>query len=176
MPTWGTGKEGVDPSEWDTTLPAGPGPTRSSAPALSPQSPATFESGASITKPLVLLERLGDGAYGAVFRARDNGGAGREVAVKIMQLRDSESWEAERDALRACNHPNILRVLDAFEHPQVSADAMRKPYRSLSFHLAPNLTPCPVCVCIKLPDARGMARARDVRVWIDGWLHPHEAG
>lgn len=58
-----------------------------------------------------LLELVGVGSYGQVFRARDHKLA-RDVAVKIMRLGDPESADREGRALAALVHPNIVRIYD----------------------------------------------------------------
>jgi serine/threonine protein kinase/Leucine-rich repeat (LRR) protein len=68
----------------------------------------------------VLLERLGEGGMGAVFKAR-NWKLGHIVAIKLIRKERLESAAAvtrfQRE-IRACarlNHPNIVRAFDADE-------------------------------------------------------------
>ncbi len=69
--------------------------------------------------PYVILEPLGAGAMGEVYRARDPR-LGREVAIKVLtgstgaerQLR----FEQEARATAVLAHPNILRVFDVGAH------------------------------------------------------------
>ncbi len=67
--------------------------------------------------PYRLLERLGEGGMGVVFRAIQVQPVRREVALKIVRP-GSESalaaarFGAERQALSLMDHPNIARVLD----------------------------------------------------------------
>jgi serine/threonine protein kinase len=65
-----------------------------------------------------LLEKLGDGGMGVVYRARQEKPVRREVALKIIR----PGWDAglvaarfaaERQALALMEHANIARVLDA---------------------------------------------------------------
>ncbi len=68
--------------------------------------------------PYRLLEKLGEGGMGVVYRARQEKPLRREVALKIIR----PGWDAglvaarfaaERQALALMEHPNIARVLDA---------------------------------------------------------------
>ncbi len=69
------------------------------------------------------LERLGEGAMGAVYKARDRK-LGREVALKILPPTLSEDkiarFEREARAVSALNHPNIATIY-SFEQ----ADGLR---------------------------------------------------
>ncbi|MFH1707970.1 MAG: serine/threonine-protein kinase [Planctomycetota bacterium] len=64
-----------------------------------------------------LLERIGAGAMGTVYRARDT--EGREVAVKVLNEEPAASEEFIRRFLReivtlaGLNHPNLVRYIDA---------------------------------------------------------------
>ena len=68
--------------------------------------------------PYRLLEKLGEGGMGVVYRARQEKPVRREVALKIIR----PGWDAglvaarfaaERQALALMEHANIARVLDA---------------------------------------------------------------
>jgi len=68
--------------------------------------------------PYRLLEKLGEGGMGVVYRASQRVPVRREVAVKIIKPgMDSglvaARFAAERQALALMDHPNIARVLDA---------------------------------------------------------------
>jgi serine/threonine protein kinase/Tfp pilus assembly protein PilF len=74
-----------------------------------------------------LIERIGKGGFGIVFKAEQEEPIRRFVALKIIKLgMDTEHviarFEAERQALALMNHPNIAKVLDA------GADAAGRPY------------------------------------------------
>jgi|GEM_PF-5862659 len=66
----------------------------------------------------LLLERLGKGGMGSVYRARQLS-MSRVVAVKLLASRLADNLEAqarfvrEMQALAALNHPNIVSALDA---------------------------------------------------------------
>src|SRR5580704_5612695 len=67
--------------------------------------------------PYEIVARLGAGAMGEVYRARDSR-LGREVAVKILPADVSADpgrrarFEQEARAVAALNHPNILGLYD----------------------------------------------------------------
>jgi serine/threonine protein kinase len=68
--------------------------------------------------PYRLLERLGEGGMGVVYRASQREPVRREVALKIIRPgMDSglvaARFDAERQALSLMEHPNIARVVDA---------------------------------------------------------------
>jgi len=65
-----------------------------------------------------LLQKLGEGGFGIVYRAQQHWPIRRAVALKIIKPgMDSREviarFEAERQALALMNHPHIARVLDA---------------------------------------------------------------
>src|SRR5205807_266553 len=61
--------------------------------------------------PYEILERIGVGGMGEVYRARDSRLA-REVAIKVSAERFSERFEREARAVAALNHPNICQIYD----------------------------------------------------------------
>jgi serine/threonine protein kinase/WD40 repeat protein len=65
-----------------------------------------------------LLEKIGEGGFGAVYVAEQKEPLKRRVALKLIKLgMDTRQvvarFEAERQALAMMDHPNIARVLDA---------------------------------------------------------------
>src|SRR5262245_43982202 len=65
-----------------------------------------------------VLERLGTGGYGVVYRAEQEEPVRREVALKVIKLgMDTGAvvarFELERQALALMDHPNIAHVFDA---------------------------------------------------------------
>ncbi len=68
--------------------------------------------------PYRILERLGEGGFGTVYRAEQRGAIRRQVAVKVIKAgMDTKQvlarFDAEKNALSLMNHPNIARVLDS---------------------------------------------------------------
>jgi serine/threonine protein kinase len=67
-----------------------------------------------------LVERLGEGGFGVVWRGSQTHPIKREVAIKVikagMDTREVLArFKGEREALSRMDHPNIARVLDAGE-------------------------------------------------------------
>ena len=76
------------------------------------------ESPGSIIGRYKLLEKIGEGGFGAVWAAEQKRPVKRLVALKIIKLgMDTKQmiarFEAERQALALMDHPNIAKVLDA---------------------------------------------------------------
>jgi len=70
--------------------------------------------------PYRLLEPLGEGGFGVVYRAEQRGKINRTVAIKIIKKgMDTKQvlarFDAEKNALSLMNHPNIARVIDSGE-------------------------------------------------------------
>ena len=65
-----------------------------------------------------ILERIGEGGMGVIYKAEQRSPVRRVVALKVIKLgMDTKEvlarFEAERQALALMSHPNIARVLDA---------------------------------------------------------------
>ena len=64
----------------------------------------------------LILEKLGEGGMGAVYRARDTR-LNRDVALKILPPHgDRVRFQSEARALAALNHPNIVAIYDVGEN------------------------------------------------------------
>ena len=77
----------------------------------------TAHVGAVIAGKYVLVEAIGEGGMGSVWRAKQTEPVKRFVAVKLIKAgMDSKQvlarFEAERQALALMDHPNIAKVLD----------------------------------------------------------------
>eukprot|EP00898_Chlorokybus_atmophyticus_P007116 jgi/Chlat1/7405/Chrsp6S00594 len=72
------------------------------------------------TRLYELLQPLGKGSYGAVYKARDLRSS-ELVAVKIINLGEGEESldeiRGEIEMLQQCNHPNIVRYLGSYRGP-----------------------------------------------------------
>src|SRR5579863_7196559 len=68
-----------------------------------------------------IIEKIGSGAMGEVFRARDER-LGRDVALKLIRPASNENpdhlrrFELEARAAASLNHPNIVAVYDVGFH------------------------------------------------------------
>jgi serine/threonine protein kinase len=68
--------------------------------------------------PYRILERIGEGGMGIVYKAEQREPVRRIVALKVIKLgMDTREvvarFEAERQALAMLSHPNVAKVLDA---------------------------------------------------------------
>jgi serine/threonine protein kinase/WD40 repeat protein len=92
------------------TMPQTVEPTRGPAPLL--------EQAGKLIGRYKLLEKIGEGGFGAVYVAEQKSPIKRHVALKILKLgMDTRAvvarFEAERQALAMMDHPNIAKVFDA---------------------------------------------------------------
>ncbi|MBK8096837.1 MAG: tetratricopeptide repeat protein [Planctomycetes bacterium] len=88
------------------------------APAANPGPTTTTDDTGTQIGPYRLLQKLGEGGFGAVFLAEQNEPVHRRVALKLIKVgMDTRQFvarfEQERQALAMMDHPNIARVLDA---------------------------------------------------------------
>jgi serine/threonine protein kinase len=82
-----------------------------------------IQAGAVVAGKYTLVEMIGEGGMGSVWRAKQTEPVKRFVAVKFIKAgMDSKQvlarFEAERQALALMDHPNIARVLDGGLHEQ----------------------------------------------------------
>ncbi len=85
---------------------------------LLPGAPASYYTDVKSVGPYHLLETIGEGGMGVVYKAEQRAPIKRTVALKLIKLgMDSKQviarFESERQALALMNHPNVARVLDA---------------------------------------------------------------
>jgi len=117
-----------------------------------------------------VLEKIGAGAMGEVFRARDER-LGRDVAVKLIHPASSRNpdhlrrFELEARAAAALNHPNIVAVYDVgFDQgsPYIVCELLEgKTLRKL---LAQGALPVRLAVDYSLQIAQGLIAAHDHRI------------
>ena len=85
--------------------------------ARRPTGPADSSPGQVIAGRYTLIEVLGEGGMGTVYRAEQTQPVKRQVALKLIKIgMDSRAvlarFDAERQALALMDHPNIARVYD----------------------------------------------------------------
>src|SRR5712671_385640 len=61
--------------------------------------------------PYEILEALGAGGMGEVYKARDTR-LDRVVAIKVSKMQFTERFEREARAVAALNHPHICQLYD----------------------------------------------------------------
>src|SRR5258708_29843816 len=61
--------------------------------------------------PYQILDLIGEGGMGAVYKARDTR-LDRFVAIKTSQQQFNDRFEREARAIAALNHPNICQLYD----------------------------------------------------------------
>jgi len=105
-------------------------PTGEDLVAPLPASGGEFSSGDRIDD-FELIELLGEGGMGAVYRAKEVG-LGREVALKLVSAKIASDRDAKERFLREArsagqiNHPNVITILRVSEHEG-------RPYMILEF-------------------------------------------
>ncbi|KAL2137288.1 hypothetical protein VTI74DRAFT_5019 [Chaetomium olivicolor] len=70
-----------------------------------------------------LIEKMGDGAFSNVYRARDREGNAGEVAIKVVRKFEMNSMQRanilkEVQIMRQIDHPNIIKLIDFSESRQ----------------------------------------------------------
>jgi serine/threonine protein kinase len=117
-----------------------------------------------------LLEKIGSGAMGEVFRARDER-LGRDVALKLIRPGSSDNpdhlrrFELEARAAAALNHPNIVAVYDVgFDNgtPYIVCELLEGA--TLRTRLAAGPLPVRVAIDYSLEIVRGLIAAHDRRI------------
>ena len=78
----------------------------------------TVESAVEYRKssiPFTLAERLGEGAFGEVFKATENGGKARTFAVKFIKCTENDDLQNAMDEITALvilSHKNVVKMFD----------------------------------------------------------------
>src|ERR1700688_1352806 len=117
-----------------------------------------------------ILEKIGSGAMGEVFRARDER-LGRDVALKLIRPGSSENpdhlrrFELEARAAAALNHPNIVAVYDVgFNDDSTFIVCELLKGATLRKRLAEGALPVRLTVDYSLQIVQGLIAAHDHRI------------
>jgi serine/threonine protein kinase/Tol biopolymer transport system component len=117
-----------------------------------------------------VLEKIGAGAMGEVFRARDER-LGRDVALKLIRPASSDNpdhlrrFELEARAAAALNHPNIVAVYDVgFNEgsPYIVCELLQG--KTLRKRLAEGALPVRLAADYALQIVQGLIAAHDHRI------------
>ena len=117
-----------------------------------------------------ILEKIGSGAMGEVFRARDER-LGRDVALKLIRQSSSENpdhlrrFELEARAAAALNHPNIVAVYDVGVHegsPYIVCELLQG--QTLRKRLAEGALPVRLAIDYAGQIVQGLIAAHDHRI------------
>jgi serine/threonine protein kinase/Tfp pilus assembly protein PilF len=133
------------------------------------ETPHTLQSGEHIG-PYRLVETLGEGGMGVVYRAEQEKPVRRTVALKLIKAgmdtkRVVARFESERQALALMNHPNIARVFDA------GASERGRPYFAMEY-----VEGIPVT---RYCDRQRLSTRERLRLFIqvcEGLQHAHQKG
>jgi serine/threonine protein kinase len=96
--------------------------------------PEACEGAGTVIGPYTLLEKIGEGGMGVVYRAEQQEPLRRLVALKIIKPGLASApviarFEAERQALALMDHPHIAKVFDAGTTPGTEAAGLAgRPY------------------------------------------------
>ena len=101
----------------------GPSAGDARSPVDTDETPSQLASAAELIGPYRLIEKIGEGGMGEVWRAEQSAPIRRLVALKVIKSgmdtrRVVARFEAERQALAWMDHPTIARVYDAGETPR----------------------------------------------------------
>ena len=135
-----------------------------------PTARRTPEAAGDSIGPYRLVEKIGEGGCGSVFRAEQREPVRREVALKVIKLGMDTAevvarFEAERQALALMHHPGIAQVFDA------GATANGRPYFAMELVRGVRITD--YCAQNKLPLA---ARLRLFIEVCRAVQHAHQKG
>ena len=117
-----------------------------------------------------IIEKIGSGAMGEVFRARDER-LGRDVALKMIRPASSENpdhlrrFEQEARAAAALNHPNIVAIYDvgfADGSPYIVCELLQG--KTLRKRLAEGPLPVRLALDYALQIVQGLIAAHDRRI------------
>jgi serine/threonine protein kinase len=117
--------------------------------------------------PYTILDRLGEGGMGEVYRARDTR-LGRDVAVKVLPSSVAEDperlrrFEHEARAAGILNHPNLLAVFDVGTHgsaPYIVTELVEG--ETLRARLGDGALPLRTAIDCAAAMARGLAAAHE---------------
>jgi eukaryotic-like serine/threonine-protein kinase len=117
-----------------------------------------------------VLEKIGSGAMGEVFRARDER-LGRDVALKLIRPASSDNpdhlrrFELEARAAAALNHPNIVAIYDVGFNdgtPYIVCELLEG--NTLRKRLADGALPVPIALDYALQIVQGLIAAHDRRI------------
>ncbi len=117
-----------------------------------------------------VLEKIGSGAMGEVFRARDER-LGRDVALKLIRPASSDNpdhlrrFELEARAAAALNHPNIVAIYDVgFDDgsPYIVCELLEG--QTLRKRLAEGALPVRLAADYSLQITQGLIAAHDHRI------------
>jgi serine/threonine protein kinase/Tol biopolymer transport system component len=117
-----------------------------------------------------VIEKIGAGAMGEVFRARDER-LGRDVALKLIRPASSENpdhlrrFELEARAAAALNHPNIVAIYDVgFDDgsPYIVCELLQG--KTLRKRLAEGALPVRLAIDYALQIMQGLIAAHDRRI------------